>query len=139
MVTDIRWKQRFNNYVKSLRHLKRMAELAKKRPLSEDERTLMVKYFEMSQQLSFNVLRDYLWHQGVLVDDFPKKIIRESFARDLIADSQAWIDILEERNKAAHVYNEEIAQELGGKILDQFYPALVALEEDFQKRYEQED
>lgn len=138
-MTDIRWKLRFGNYVKAMSRLEKKATLANMQDLSQDEITLMVKHFEMAQQLAVHVLRDYLWHVGVNMESPPRMVIKEAFAHGLIADGQAWIDMLEGRNQAAHVYNEDIAQELAQDIHAHFYPALEAMKKDFQKRYDQED
>ena len=102
-------------------------------------RAAMVRYFEISNHLGVSVLKDYLRYQGVQVEDLPRKIIRESFSRDLIKDGQAWMDMLDGREKASHIYDTKIARELTKDITERFYPAFEALAKDFTKRYELED
>ena len=85
-MNDLRWKQRFSNYVRSLRHLRKMVKRQQEHPLSEDDRTLMVKYFEMSQQLAIKVLKDYLREKELGDLSFPKDIIKEAFRQNLIAN-----------------------------------------------------
>ena len=137
-ITDVRWKQRFNNYIRFFRELKGVVEDREHYP-DFIKQAAMVRYFEISNRLGVSVLKDYLRYQGVQVEDLPKKIIRESFSRDLIKDGQAWMDMLEGMEKASHIYDTKIARELTKDIDERFYPAFAALAKDFTKRYEKEE
>ncbi len=139
MNEDIRWRQRFTNYVKALQSLKDVLVLERERQLSELERAAKIKFFEIVESLAIAVLADYLKHKQVPFEHYPKTIVKESFNRNLIDDGQVWIDIIKGRNKAAHTYNESIAIELSESISNTFYSAFIALEKTFTKYYEQED
>ena len=52
METDIRWKQRFQNYCKALKQFSEAVALANERPLSDLERQGLIQAFEFTQELS---------------------------------------------------------------------------------------
>uniref|UniRef100_UPI00356A002E nucleotidyltransferase substrate binding protein n=1 Tax=Sulfurovum sp. TaxID=1969726 RepID=UPI00356A002E len=57
----IRWKQRFENFSKSLQHLEIAVDLEE---MSELEKAGMVQFFEVSFELAWKVLKDYLESEG---------------------------------------------------------------------------
>lgn len=64
MNDDIRWKQRFNNFLQAFQELKDAVVLAKSRELSRLEKQGVIQGFEYTHELSWNVLKDYLNEQG---------------------------------------------------------------------------
>ena len=65
MTQDIRWKQRFSNYRKAFQNLVDAVELAHSRELSNLEQQGLIQSFEFTHELAWNVLKDYLEHQGI--------------------------------------------------------------------------
>jgi hypothetical protein len=61
MQNDIRWKQHFYNYQKALIQLTRFIE---KGELSELEEQGIIKAFEYTYELAWNVIKDYYEEQG---------------------------------------------------------------------------
>ena len=66
MSTDIRWKQRFDNYSKVFLELQEAVDLARTRPLSKLEKQGTIQGFEYTHELAWNVLKDYLEYQGIV-------------------------------------------------------------------------
>ena len=64
MTADIRWKQRFSNYLKALQTLAKAVELARHRELTKLEQQGLIRGFEFTHELAWNVLKDYLEEQG---------------------------------------------------------------------------
>ena len=62
---DIRWKQRFNNYLKAFQTLVEAVELARSRELSKLEQQGLIQSFEFTHELAWNVLKDYLEDKGI--------------------------------------------------------------------------
>ena len=62
---EIRWKQRFQNYTRSLDSLQRAVEI--KNP-SEIERGGLIQFFEISFELAWKTLKDYLESEGFLIN-----------------------------------------------------------------------
>jgi len=50
----------------------------------------------------------------------PKPVIRQAFRDGLVSDGEQWMDLLEARSLAAHVYDEDRARDLGAQIRGRF-------------------
>ena len=131
MTEDIRWKQRFSNYLKAFQSLSRAAVLSEQRALSELEQQGLIQGFEFTHELAWNVLKDYLEAQGVSGLIGSKNATREAFKNSLITDGEAWMDMIKARNLTSHTYNIEVASSIVKDILERFYPAFSALAETF--------
>lgn len=107
---DIRWRQRLANFHKALAQLTQATELARARPLSDIERQGLIKSFEFTQELAWNVMKDYFDYQGGSLITGSRDAVREAFARGLVEDGEGWMAMIQDRNKTAHTYNELIAR-----------------------------
>ena len=139
---DIRWKQRFKNYEKAFRKLEE-AVIRIKRDFFEngaiDENKFkagddilkegLIQRFEYTHELAWNVMKDFLMERGIQELYGSKDVIREAFKVQLIEDGKTWMDMVGSRNRTSHTYNEEIANEIFGKIINEYYPAFL----DFKK------
>ena len=56
---DIRWIQRFNSYCKALDELKEEVELTSQRELSDLEKKGVIQSFEIVQELSWLLIKDF--------------------------------------------------------------------------------
>jgi nucleotidyltransferase substrate binding protein (TIGR01987 family) len=137
MPEDIRWRQRFNNYLKAFQTLSRAVDLAAQRDLSELEEQGLVQGFEFTHELAWNVLKDYLEEQGVSGIIGSKNATREAFKNGLIDDGDAWMGMIKARNLSSHTYNPEIAEEIVENILARFYPAFEQMAKKFTMLAEQ--
>lgn len=131
MTEDIRWKQRLSNYRKAQQTLADAVALANERPLSKLEQQGLIQGFEFTHELAWNVLKDYLEEQGFVGIIDSKNATREAFKNGLIADGEAWMDMIKARNLTSHTYNTEIAEGIANDILSRFYPAFAAMEQIF--------
>ena len=130
---DIRWQQRFSNYQKALQQLGRAIELSRQRPLSELEEQGLIQSFEYTYELAWNVLRDFLTFQGSQNIHGSRDTIREAFSSDLIEDGEGWMDMLKDRNRTSHTYNQETANEIIRNIVHRYYDLFVALLQKLEK------
>ena len=126
MNADIRWKQRFQNYKKALATVKSAVELASSRELSLLEKQGVIKGFEFTFELAWNVMKDYLEEQGITGIIGSKGSIRIAFNKGLIGDGQVWMDMVEARNISTHTYDEETAEKLLKQIMETFYGQFAA-------------
>lgn len=131
MTQDIRWKQRLQNYLKAFQTLAEASTLADTRPLSKLEQQGLIKGFEFTHELAWNVLKDYLEEQGFVGLIGSKNASREAFKNGLIDDGQTWMDMIKARNLTSHTYNTDVAERLGQDILTCFYPAFSSMANHF--------
>ncbi|MEI7430771.1 MAG: nucleotidyltransferase substrate binding protein [Betaproteobacteria bacterium] len=117
---DIRWKQRFSNYRKALQLLADAVTLGKQRPLSRLEQQGLIKAFEFTHELAWNVLKDYFVYQGNTSLTGSRDTLREAFSLGLIDDGEAWMETITSRNRSSHTYDQQTADHLAKMISDQY-------------------
>lgn len=121
MNDDIRWQQRKENFDRAFNTLKEGFEHT---PSSKLEEAGLIKCYELTFELAWKTLKDFLLFQGHEVR-YPRETIKKAFEQELIKDGHLWIEMLEERNFLAHTYNEEQVQEALTKIQKKFLPGLI--------------
>jgi len=136
---DVRWKQRFNNYLKAFLTLTEAVQLAQTRTLSRLEQQGLIQGFEFTHELAWNVLKDYLENKGISGLIGSKDATRSAFKNGLIGHGEDWMKMIEARNLSSHTYNLETAQEIADDIIGRFYPAFEEMAETFAQLSEQVD
>lgn len=105
---DIRWKQRFDNR------------------------------FEVTFELAWKTLKDYLEESGVLVNPVtPRNVIKEAFAAKLLQDAidaQVWIDMMLHRNLLSYTYDIKVFEAVRHAVAERYFPAFDRLHEFFLVR-----
>lgn len=117
---DIRWQQRLANYLRALQQLNDAVKLRSQRPLSTLEQQGLIKAFEFTQELGWNVMKDYFEYQGNPTLTGSRDAIREAFKRGLIEDGEGWMDTIKSRNQSAHLYDEARANQLVERIASHY-------------------
>lgn len=125
---DIRWQQRFDHYQKALRKLEQSVELSRQRPLSELEKQGLIKAFEFTHELAWNVMKDYFEYQGTTSIMGSRDATREAFQRGLIADGEGWMEMIQSRNQTTHTYNQKVADEITEKVTTRYCTLFLELE-----------
>ena len=120
---EIRWKQRFENFDKSYKLLKKYSN---QEITTELERAGIIQFFEMTFELAWKVLKDYLESEGYMVKS-PRETVKQAFQIGLIDNGHIWIDALSNRNLTTHTYDEELATEMTSEILNAYLPELDKL------------
>jgi nucleotidyltransferase substrate binding protein (TIGR01987 family) len=139
MTHDIRWQQRFANYGKALQSLGDAVALAAERPLSHLEQQGLIQAFEFTHELGWNVLKDFLEFKGITGLIGSRDASRSAFKNSLVADGEAWMDMIKARNQTSHTYNLNVANEVAQVILKRFYPAFEALHQSLSARLDESD
>lgn len=137
MTEDLRWKQRFDNYLRAFETLRRAVELSRQRDLSELEQQGLIQGFEFTHELAWNVLKDYLEETGISGIIGSKGATREAFKNGLIVDGESWMEMIKSRNLSSHTYNQDTAEEVVTNILVRFYPAFEQMTATFTALAEQ--
>ncbi len=123
---DIRWVQRFDNYQRALAQLTKFID---KGELNELEEQGLIQAFEYTHELAWNVLRDYLREQGNPNIYGSRDATREAFKLELIHDGDSWMDMIRDRNRTTHTYNQETARAIATDIIERFFTLFVMLQE----------
>ncbi|MBM7559022.1 nucleotidyltransferase substrate binding protein [Marinitoga litoralis] len=126
---DIRWKQRFQNFEKSYKLLKKYINME---DMDELDRAGIIQFFEMSFELSWKVLKDFLEYNGYLVKS-PREAIKLAFQLEIIDNGEYWLKALEDRNLTVHTYDENTAMEIVKKIKGIYLPELDKFYENMLK------
>lgn len=127
--TDIRWKQRYNNFLDALEQLTQAVSTAKQRTLNDLEKQGLIQAFEFTHELSWNVLKDYIEHQGGQQLVGSKDTTREAFQKGLISNGENWMNMIKSRNLTSHTYNKKIATDIVQKILNDYHPCFLDLKQ----------
>lgn len=134
MTQDIRWQQRFDNFNRALKQLTAAVELSAQREFTQLEKQGVIQGFEFVHELAWNVLKDLLEFEGIQGIVGSRGTVREAFKRDLLADGELWLDMIDKRNLTSHTYNAELAQEMVNTIVHSYYPSFIALQLTLQQR-----
>lgn len=129
MTEDIRYIQRLSNYRRALSILHEGVELYSSRILSNMEKQGLIKSFEFTYELSWNLMRDYSLYQGYRDIRGSRDAIRQAISMDLVSDGDTWMEMLESRNITSHTYDEKTADDILEKIVTKYYPALSTFEQ----------
>ena len=121
---DIRWRQRFQNFEKVMKHLKDALNIDNPDII---QKAGIIQFFEMSYELSWNTIKDYLEDQGFTDVKYPRSAIKKAFEIELIEDGDSWMELLLDHNMTAHAYDEEKVNEIEKLIHHKYYPLLDKL------------
>ncbi len=117
---DTRWKQRFQNLEKAFSSLEKALT---KSSISELERAGLIKIYELTFELAWKTLKDYLEDKAILIK-YPRDTIKEAFKYELIEDGELWLEMLGNRNLMVHAYDETRAKLAQMLITDKYFEAL---------------
>jgi len=92
---DIRWKQRFQNFEKALGYLEEAMNIDNPDII---QKAGMIQFFEMSFELAWNVIKDYLEEQGFTEVKSPRAALKKGFEIGLLKDGHSWMQLLGDRN-----------------------------------------
>lgn len=142
---DIRWEQRFSNYVKAFDKLhqavtkiKEDFEVDADGNIDDDEflddiiKEGIIQRFEYTHELSWKVMKDFLEDVGEVKMYGSKDATKEAFAAELITDGDVWMDMIKSRNKTSHTYNEEVADEIFKNIITQYHTEFLAFRDKME-------
>jgi nucleotidyltransferase substrate binding protein (TIGR01987 family) len=91
-------------------------EEALKAPLDNDlVLDATIQRFEFSLDLFWKTLKRLLSYGGVEAK-FPREVLKQAYQIGWLQDEEAWLQMLDDRNQMAHIYDEAKAREIYGHI-----------------------
>lgn len=122
---DIRWKQRFQNFEKTMLLLS--DSLVEKNP-DVTHRAGVIQFFEMAFELSWKTLKDYLEQESGYAElKSPRSVLKQAYQDNIISEGHLWMEILDDRNLTAHTYDEATAIKVDKLIREKYFPLLENL------------
>jgi len=121
MPDDIRWIQRFNSYKKAFATLERAVVATQERKLNEMEEQGLVQSFEFTFELSWKLLKDYLESKGFNNFHGSKDTFKLAFQEGIISDGELWMEMIDNRNRSSHTYDESIARQIISLVLSKYF------------------
>ena len=109
---DIRWMQRLKSYSSALKQLNNAIDEYSNRDLNSLEKQGLIKAFEFTFELSWNLIKDYFNYQGNVNIRGSRDSFREAFKYNLVDDGVSWMEMIELRNLSSHTYDEDTAEEI---------------------------
>lgn len=105
---------------------------------NEDDiyRTGVIGQFNLTFELAWKALQSVLRLHGAQEAETgsPREILQLGYKFGFINDPAVWLMMLKKRNSAAHVYDENEADELVLLIRDSFIPEFCALEKTLREK-----
>lgn len=123
MNKNFRWKQRFSNFKKAFFLLERTVQIENR---NEAERGGLIQFFEISFELSWKTLKDYLESEGYQVKS-SREVIKQAYQNEILQDGQVWMEALEDRNRTVHLYDEATSLQIEQVIATKYYPMLQSV------------
>ncbi|MGV8145865.1 MAG: HI0074 family nucleotidyltransferase substrate-binding subunit [Alkaliphilus sp.] len=117
------------------RAFNKLKESAKRNP-NEDDIVIdaTIQRFEFTYELSWKLMKAYLEYNGNLAATSPRKAIKESYKEGLIKDGNIWLEMLQDRNRTSHTYDEASALDIFDTIqnvyVDVFEKLIANLERE---------
>lgn len=105
--------------------------LSKSEPASDIVIDATIQRFEFTFELAWKLAKVVLEYNGVDVM-VPRLVIKEAFKAKMLKDGDGWIDMLEDRNRTSHIYDEKQALVIHRKIQNNY----INLFEDFKVEVE---
>ena len=133
---DIRWIQRLDSYCKALDELKGEVELKSQRELSDLEKKGVIQSFEIVQELSWLLIKDFYESIGKPNIQGSSDAFQLAFKRGLVKNPSL-METIESRNKTSHTYKEKVAEKIFYDIIEKYYDAFEELRKALLKEKEE--
>ena len=116
-----------DNYLRAVQRLGEALEEYAANP-TDTVRDGVIQRFESTFDLAWKSLKEYMQDQGATTPlQFPKQVLREAYAAELIDDERLWLDMLDARNSTSHIYDDRHAAAVMSGVQERYYKALRAL------------
>ncbi|GMQ30103.1 nucleotidyltransferase substrate binding protein [Algoriphagus confluentis] len=132
---DIRWKQRYANFSKAMGHLEKALEIPEPDMV---QKAGIIQFFEMSFELAWNMVKDYLEGQGFVDIKSPRGALKKAFEVNILEKGHEWMELLQDRNLTAHTYDEQKATDMEHLIQNKYFPILKELHDSFMQKANEE-
>ena len=122
-----RWRERLTTFDNALKRLTEVVVMHHQRGLNEFEKDSLIKRFEFTYEMAWKLMMSYEKENGIVQILGSKDVVRHAVAMTLIDNGESWLDMVDARNKTAHVYDDEMATDMVDEIVFTYCPLLIEL------------
>ena len=120
-----RLEERLNDYFRALNRLKEALEKDLDDDIIIDG---IIQRYEFTFEQAWKAMKLYLEDQGILDEALaPRSTIRSAFKNKVIENGDAWIEMMLDRNRTSHIYDEEVARSIVDNIKNNYINEFVKL------------
>lgn len=130
---DIRWVQRFSNYKKALKKLGDAISKNDEEEMSDLEKEGLIQRFEYTFELGWKTLQDLFYHKGYQDISGPNPVLKQALLDGYIKGEKGWREMKNARDLSTHTYDENTANKIASKIMEEFYDLLLVLRRRLDK------
>mgnify|MGYP002860247249 FL=1 len=122
-----KWLERLSIFSNAVARLAEVIELRKQRPLNQFECDSLIKRFEFSYEMAWKLMMSYEKENGITELLGSKDVVRQAYRMSLIENGEAWLEMIDDRNKTSHLYDEEMAADVIDEIVNTYYALFFEL------------
>ncbi len=124
------------NFEKAFNQLNYRFDVLKSNPEDEIVQTSVIQTFEFTFELAWKLLKSFLEYKGVVVESYPRDVIKVAFQNNLISNGETWLNALEDRNKTSHTYNSNFARQMVTRIIQDYQAIFTEIFEIIKLEYD---
>lgn len=125
--TQPRWFERLTVFKNALLRLTEVIEIFNQRNLNSFENDSLIKRFEFTYEMAWKLMMSYEKENGITEIVGSKDVVRKAYAMSLIDNGEAWMEMIDDRNKTTHLYDEEMVGDVIDDIVHTYYPLFLEL------------
>ena len=95
------------------------------RVVDDLDRDGVIQRFEFTFELLWKTAKIFLEYEGFRCAG-PRSCIKEGVRREFLSEGEVLLDMLEDRNKTTHIYDEHTAEEIFERIKNRYVPAIAS-------------
>ncbi|MCI8275973.1 MAG: nucleotidyltransferase [Lachnospiraceae bacterium] len=97
----------------------------------------IIDKFFLQFELGWKLFKELLRYEGkqTAASGSPREIIKAAYAVYDFVDEEVWLSMLKARNDMTHIYDGAAAKQMVGRILEQYLPAFIKVQEALEERY----
>ncbi|MBO8143713.1 MAG: nucleotidyltransferase substrate binding protein [Thermodesulfobacterium sp.] len=100
---------------------------------SQLEKDGVIQRFEYTFEIFWKTLKILLSYLGIECYS-PRSCIKEAFRQGFIEDDEIFLDMLEDRNRSSHIYEEKTAEEIFERIKEIYTEAFEKVIKNLEER-----
>ena len=127
---------KFLNFEKAFNQLNYRLDVLKSNPEDEIVQTAVIQTFEFTFELAWKLLKSFLEYKGIMVESYPRDIIKAAFQNNLISNGEIWLHALDDRNKTSHTYNANFARQMVTRIIQDYQSIFAEIYKIIELEYD---